>query len=221
MCYSLFYSLSDPCENVNCNHGTCTSDGGRAHCECNSDYTGNSCDERELNCTLPCSLALVYLSVAPTAAEQINLAPEIMTHPTSVKVRLFQGANMTCRATGYPVPDINWFKDSETITKFKNRQQITFNQVDLGDRGFYHCEASNSVGTKISSKVLLTISGMQHSLSIIIINYSFSTIADVIQYRAVFDLSSSARRRRQSSIDNTMLDSVIEQVSNFVLVKTK
>ena len=69
---------------------------------------------------------------------------------------------MTCRATGYPVPDINWFRDNEILTKFKNHQQIIFDQVDLGDRGFYHCEASNSVSKKKSSRALLNISGMQH-----------------------------------------------------------
>ena len=69
---------------------------------------------------------------------------------------------MTCRATGYPVPDINWFRDDAILTKFKNRQQIIFDQVVLEDRGFYHCEANNSVGKKISSTALLNISGMQH-----------------------------------------------------------
>ena len=125
---------------------------------------------------------------------------------------------MTCRAIGYPAPDINWFRDDEILTKFKNRQQIIFDQVDLEDRGFYHCEANNSVGKKISSRALLNISGMQGYQYI---TYSFSSIADIIQYRAVVDTSSSARRRRQSSIDNAMLDGVIERVSNFVLVKTK
>ena len=59
VCYSLFYSLSEPCDNVNCNHGTCSNDGGRPNCTCNNRYEGDRCDKRELNCALPCSLALV------------------------------------------------------------------------------------------------------------------------------------------------------------------
>jgi len=79
--------------------------------------------------------------------------------------RINEGGNITCTATGYPVPDVVWL-NSDRIAVDKNRL-ITTNPVPTGiglvfnvsiilmikstDYGMYMCRANNSLGTKVSN----------------------------------------------------------------------
>ena len=143
----------------------------------------------------------------------VGIAPEIVTHPTSVRVRLFSRANLTCRAIGNPAPDIYWYKNDNAMPEWKNREQITFNQVTLGDRGFYHCLVNNSEGRETSSDALLNIRGIQQLVSILCIHF-VPTNADIVQYRVDVNLPTlSARRRRQANTNSMLLQDLIAQVS--------
>ena len=76
--------------------------------------------------------------------------------------------NISCTATGVPIPDITWYRirDDVGLDKrpldtepriifntasldneiYEKNQNIIFQQVNMSDTGTYSCEANNSVG---------------------------------------------------------------------------
>ena len=90
--------------------------------------------------------------------------------------RVNEGGNITCTATGYPVPDVVWLNNDRSGVG-KNRLITTdpaptgigglFNvsiilMIKSTDYGMYMCHANNSLGTKVSNisvtcKLLLDI----------------------------------------------------------------
>ena len=64
--------------------------------------------------------------------------------------------NLTCKATGVPLPVVTWFKDGilmpkEKLTGWKADSRITFPAVTSTNQGNYSCEATNAVGWERSS----------------------------------------------------------------------
>ena len=95
--------------------------------------------------------------------EVINyITPIIIESPKDTTAGLYSSANLTCRATGSPAPTIHWYKDNRIIiNKNSDPSVLTFTELDLSDRGFYHCVASNIVNGRTesvkSSVILLNI----------------------------------------------------------------
>ena len=95
----------------------------------------------------------------------IYILPKITQQPTNTSGNLYSNVNLTCRATGNPIPTILWYKDNVLIPNDNNDPSVLmFSELNLKDRGFYHCEARSLIrGTFISvnsSRVILNISGI-------------------------------------------------------------
>ena len=77
----------------------------------------------------------------------------------SQQVNLFDTVVFTCFATGQPTPEYRWLKDGELLDgRFDSK--LSFDRVQLSDRGRYTCQASNSEGTITSRQALLNIISM-------------------------------------------------------------
>ena len=76
----------------------------------------------------------------------IKIGPEIIESPQAIAGQLYSPASLTCRAIGSPTPSIHWYKDNKLIAN--NNSDISvlvFTELNLNDRGFYHCEARNII----------------------------------------------------------------------------
>ena len=58
-----------------------------------------------------------------------------------------QGLNITCEATGRPVPRVMWLKDSKEISKGSGRTQFVKDEFTITDAGVYTCVAGNNFTT--------------------------------------------------------------------------
>ena len=97
----------------------------------------------------------------------IYILPEITKPPRNTSGNLYSTVNLTCRATGNPIPTILWYKDDVLITNDNNDPSVLmFTELNLNDRGFYHCEAKSIIRASItsvnSSSVLLNIFGINY-----------------------------------------------------------
>ena len=88
------------------------------------------------------------------------MAPNITIPTTEQAYTVTEGDNITCTATGYPVPDIVWLNNDESVVD--NKRLVTGSVVATGDGnissvsvsmivrrnddGIYKCIAKNSVG---------------------------------------------------------------------------
>ena len=95
----------------------------------------------------------------------IYILPEITQPPRNTSGNLYSTVNLTCRATGNPIPTILWYKDDMLILNDNNNPSVLmFTELSLNDRGFYHCEAKSIIRGRIisvnSSSIILTISGI-------------------------------------------------------------
>ena len=91
----------------------------------------------------------------------IAVATMIVTSPQTQNVTARQSFMITCNATGYPVPSIEWrlngtsyiIRDSSitTITLTEglrsNTSNITVTNATINDTGIYECVATNVVNT--------------------------------------------------------------------------
>ena len=96
----------------------------------------------------------------------VSVPPQITQPPKNTSGNLYSTINLTCKATGSPIPTILWYKDDVLIPNDNSDPSVLlFSELDLTDRGFYHCEARSIIDGKIvfvvSSKVLLNITGMK------------------------------------------------------------
>ena len=97
----------------------------------------------------------------------IYILPEITQPPRNTSGNLYSTVNLTCRATGNPIPTILWYKDDVLISNDNNDPSVLmFTELNLNDRGFYHCEAKSIIRGNItsmnSSSVILNISGINY-----------------------------------------------------------
>ena len=92
------------------------------------------------------------------------IRPTIEVHPVDTIGELYQSASLTCTASGNPTPNIVWYKDGVAISNVNSVPSVLFfNELNLADRGFYHCEAKNIINEQneidISVDVVLNIKG--------------------------------------------------------------
>ena len=123
-----------------------------------SNSVGN--DSRIINITVQSklSLRLYYWNIV-----FFSLAIPIITVPE--KHRVTEGDNITCIATGYPVPDVVWLTNSGSkvdksrlmtapvmTSDFHNQFVVSVSMiVRRNDSGIYICVANNSVGNNTSA----------------------------------------------------------------------
>ena len=92
----------------------------------------------------------------------VTLPPTITEIPKNISGKLYSSTILTCRAIGSPIPIILWYKDDKLIANHNSDPSILFfSELNINDRGFYHCQAKNTINQMIhsvnSSKVLLNI----------------------------------------------------------------
>ena len=118
------------------------------------------------------------LSIVLTTVVTIYILPKITQQPTNTSGNLYSTVNLTCRATGNPIPTILWYKDNVLISNDNNDPSVLmFSELDLDDRGFYHCEARSLIRGNItsvnSSHVILNISGINRDICLIVLNIQY------------------------------------------------
>ena len=165
------YCLSSPCGK----HGKCQSLSSGYVCNCSSGYTGINCKQGKF---ILCISYYVMLSIVLTTVVTIYILPKITQQPTNTSGNLYSTVNLTCRATGNPIPTILWYKDNVLISNDNNDPSVLmFSELDLDDRGFYHCEARSLIRGNItsvnSSRVILNISGINRDICFIILNIQY------------------------------------------------
>ena len=97
---------------------------------------------------------VILYCVAVTSA-----APVIVTPPVEQNVPYEGQAVFECLATGTPDPVYSWFKNGELITE-ENLPTLYFSNVQVSDRGLYHCAVNNSEGSDQSQQVYLKTTGI-------------------------------------------------------------
>ena len=95
----------------------------------------------------------------------VYILPEIIQPPRNTSGNLYSTVNLTCRATGNPIPTILWYKNDVLLPNDNNDPSVfIFTELSLNDRGFYYCEAKSIIRGRIisvnSSSVILNISGI-------------------------------------------------------------
>ena len=108
---------------------------------------------------------------------------------------LFSRINLTCGVTGSPQPNISWYKNGKLL-EGERLPFLLINEVDLSDRGSYHCNASNSISTADSREIVVNIKG-------------------IVQYMTELSVESvSRRRKRQDPLQDLqdVTDSIINEV---------
>ena len=72
-----------------------------------------------------------------------------------------QPLNLTCNSNGAPFPTITWYKANEVI--LDKEKTLVFEELNVKDRGYYKCIATNNNGRIESSEFLVNISGLFYS----------------------------------------------------------
>ena len=94
------------------------------------------------------------------AVLDLSSPPSITTEPTGRKDRLFNTVTLTCSADGNPDPVIRWYKDGVALEGPQSVGGVyTIDRIKPEDRGTYHCQATNIVGTVKSVPVKILIEG--------------------------------------------------------------
>ena len=94
----------------------------------------------------------------------VYIPPTIEIHPVDTIGELYQSVSLTCTASGNPIPNIIWYKDNMPIPNTNsNTSVLLFPELNLNDRGFYHCEAKSIINGKNESdsshRIVLNIKG--------------------------------------------------------------
>ena len=96
--------------------------------------------------------------------------PTITSPPKPVYQTIYTPVNLTCLASGSPIPQIQWFKDGSQLSG-RVLPYLYIPELEVQDRGYYHCTATavyadgrNDKAT--SERVVVNIDGM--SVTVII-----------------------------------------------------
>lgn len=83
---------------------------------------------------------------------------------------------LKCIVSGYPQPDITWYKDDQIIEGIKT-QTYFIEELTLDSRGVYKCAASNELGNVSSMNIYVKIRG------IVITNTLYLHFPGLVQYK--------------------------------------
>ncbi len=86
-------------------------------------------------------------------------APQIVQHPQNRSVYIGQSVSFSVQASGYPIPDYQWFVNDEPLDG-ANQPVLTIPNVNLANRGEYTVSVTNSAGTETSNPALLTVTSL-------------------------------------------------------------
>ena len=90
-----------------------------------------------------------------------------MKVPKSVTANEGSDVKITCKATGYPAPQVMWKKDGKPITDSRyhvNGPELIVRRVVFEDKGLFHCHAVN-VFDEAKVSVRLVVDGMKTTTS--------------------------------------------------------
>ena len=112
------------------------------------------------------SILMSYVSVIerhffPASVLGPGEPPEIVAPPPDTSTPLVNTLNLTCDATGNPPPTYRWYKDGELLPGAV-LPYFYITETAPEDRGYYHCEVTNSIDREQSLPALVTIPGNQH-----------------------------------------------------------
>ena len=155
---------------------------GNFICSCSKGYTGTVCDQGEdilncmhyaiqhsnlntlsFNCTF--SHAEVVILIAPFLQRllvSIGVQPSVslpLDVPTNSTGELFGEMNISCLAAGNPVPIIVWNKTNSNF--ISTGALLSFPELNLTQRGFYRCSATNQEGAVTSELIQVNISSIK------------------------------------------------------------
>ena len=108
---------------------------------------------------------LISTSFLIFIAVTFAINPKITEYPKNTSGKLYSSVNLTCRVEGVPTPTIQWYKNNVTFSnENKDPSVLLFQELNLDDRGFYHCEAHSWISGQIisvkSPEVILNIAGI-------------------------------------------------------------
>lgn len=108
------------------------------------------------------SLAEVIIEIPPTITRvesSVGLDKKIysLLPPYNATGTYFEPMNLTCYATGNPQPTITWYKYGSVY--YNLSRTVEFPELNLTNRGFYRCVASNNKGDIRSQDFVVNISG--------------------------------------------------------------
>lgn len=90
----------------------------------------------------------------------VNSPPTIDQGPQTTFVGIYSHVNLTCIVSGSPQPTIQWYKDDVALPG-EVFSSYFIESVELNDRGVFHCEATNTLGTAKSSPAVINLVGIQ------------------------------------------------------------
>jgi len=88
--------------------------------------------------------------------------PRIVTAPQTRFLNLYQSLVLRCIASGNPQPTIAWFKYGRRIPG-ESSPLLVIHEVEISDRGVYHCTATNTLGNDSSIPAVINVNGMYKS----------------------------------------------------------
>jgi subtilisin family serine protease/subtilisin-like proprotein convertase family protein len=96
------------------------------------------------------------------ASASVPIAPAFTRNPSDQVVQLGATVSISAAASGNPTPSIAWFKDGQPIFnggRFSgaNASTLVISPVQSADGGFYHCRATNSIGSAESLLASITV----------------------------------------------------------------
>lgn len=74
----------------------------------------------------------------------------VLTPRRAFTVREGENIIIRCKATGFPIPEITWFKGIKRLRKNlynKEKGTLYIKGIKFSDRGLYRCTAHNFVGS--------------------------------------------------------------------------
>ena len=138
----------------------------------------------------------------------VYILPQITQPPKNTSANLHSTTNLTCKATGSPIPTILWYKDNVLIFNDNTDASVLlFPELDLTDRGYYRCEARSVINgnyvSVISSRVLLNIAGI-----FVLIDFINYCKLDIVQYEAKIQLSNDFYESSNQTLSEKVSDLV-------------
>lgn len=117
-------------------------------------------DEGSYSCLATSSAGLIQSSVAYMT---VNEPPKIVVHPQNSSVELGGTVTLACNATGDPLPEFQWYKDSIPMVETSDidpfKPELVLKDALAQDEARYFCQASNVAGKVRSGWATLKVFG--------------------------------------------------------------